>query len=91
VTTEGTLDHFDKLLKGACPNHTFPVKHMYKVCSLIKRFFTGGSKKWEQKKPNVETDDIGEKEGGFPSPDGCLMIFGGPEAYVSKRRQKLER
>ena len=63
---------------------------MYKDCSLKKHFFTDGSKKCKQKKkPKVEADDVGEKDGDFPSPDGCLMIFGGPEAYGSKRRQKL--
>ena len=30
-------------------------------------------------------------DGGFPTPDGCLMIFGGSTAYDSKRRQKLAR
>ena len=59
---------------------------MYKDCSLMKRFFTGGSKKWEQKKAKAEADDAREKDDGFPLPDGCLMIFGGPEAYGSKRR-----
>ena len=84
---ERTPDHFDKLLEGPCPNHAFPIKHMYKDCSLMKRFFTGGSKKWEKKKkPEAEADDTGEKDGGFPSLDGYLMIFGGPEAYGSKRR-----
>ena len=84
--TEGTPDHFDKLLEGPCPNHAFPIKHMYKDCSLMKRFFTGGSKKWEQKKkPEAEADDTGEKDDSFPSLDGCLIIFGGPEAYGSKR------
>ena len=78
---KGTPDHFDKLLKGPCPNHAFPIKHMYKDSSLMKRFFTGGSKKWEQKKkPEAEADDGREKEGGFPSPDGCLKIFGGAKA-----------
>ena len=53
----------------------------------MKCFFTGGSKKWEQKKkPEEKADDAREKDGGFPLPDGCLMIFGGPEAYGSKRR-----
>ena len=60
---------------------------MYKDCSLMKCFFTDGSKKWEQKKkPEVEADDAREKDGGFPSPDGCLMIFGGLKAYGSKHR-----
>ena len=85
--TEGTLDHFEKLLKGPCLNHAFPIKHMYKDSSLMKRFFISGSKKWEQKKkPEAEADDAGEKDGGFPSSDGCLMIFSGPEAYGSKHR-----
>ena len=78
----GNPDHFDKLLEGPCPNHAFPVKHMYKDCSLMKRFFTGGSKKWEQKKPKVEADDAGEKDGGFPFLDGCLMIFKHPDSIT---------
>ena len=83
---KGTPDHFDKLLEGPCPNHAFPIKHMYKDCSLMKHFITGGSKKWEQKKkPEAEADDAGERDDGFPLPDGCLMLFGGPEAYGSRR------
>ena len=42
---EGTLDHFEKLLEGPCPNHAFPVKHLYKDCVLMKRFLSGGSNK----------------------------------------------
>ena len=34
--TEGTLNHFKKLLEGPCPNHAFPVKHLYKDCSLMR-------------------------------------------------------
>ena len=69
------------------PKPRLPFKHMYKDCSPMKRFFTGGSKTWEQKKkPEVKANDAREKDGGFPLLDGCLMIFGGPEAYGSKRR-----
>ena len=58
----------------------------------MKRFFAGSSKKWKQrKKPEAETDDAGEKDGGFPEADGCLMIFGRPETYDSKHQQKLAR
>ena len=34
--TEGTLNHFEKLLEGACPYHAFPVKHPLKDCSLMR-------------------------------------------------------
>ena len=43
--TEGTLDHFEKLLEGPCLNHAFPIKHLYKDCILMKRFLSGGSNK----------------------------------------------
>ena len=42
---EGTSNHFEKLLEGPCPNHTFPVKHLYKDYILMKWFLSGGSNK----------------------------------------------
>ena len=42
---EGTPDHFEKLLEGPCPNHAFPIKHLYKDCILMKRFLSRGSNK----------------------------------------------
>jgi len=88
--TEGTSDHFEKLLEGPCPNHAFPVKHLYKDCGLMKQFLSEGSNKGEHgKDSNPTTDDTKEKDGGFLMPDGCLMIFRGLEAYDSKRRQKV--
>ncbi|XP_072148517.1 uncharacterized protein [Setaria viridis] len=57
----------------------------------MKRYFVGnpvkGNRRW---KPDEEKKDDEEKEDGFPKVDGCFMIFGGPAAYDSKRRQKLE-
>ena len=44
-----------------------------------------------RKDPDPTADDAEEKDGNFPTPDGCLMIFGGSEAYDSKRRQKIAR
>ena len=48
--TEGTLNHFKKLLEGPCPNHVFPIKHLYKDCGLMKQFLSGGSNKGEHRK-----------------------------------------
>jgi hypothetical protein len=88
--TEGTPDHFEKLLKGPCLNHAFSVKHLYKDCALMKRFLSGGSKKGDQRrKPKPVADDAEEKDGYFSTIDGCLMMFGGTVAYDSKRYQKL--
>jgi hypothetical protein len=90
--TEGTPDHFKKLLKGSCLNHAFPLRHLYKDCALMKQFLSGGSKKGDQRrKPGPEADDDEEKDGGFPVTYGCLMIFDGTTTYDSKRHQKLMR
>ena len=84
--TEGTLDHFEKLLEGPCLNHAFPVKHLYKDCVLMKRFLSGGSNKGEHRKePKLTVDDVEGKDGRFSMPDGYLMIFRGSVAYDSKR------
>ena len=85
--TEGTPNHFEKLLEGPCSNHAFPVKHLLKDYGLMQRFLSGGSNKGEQgKDPAPTMDDAEEKDDGFPMPDGCLMIFGGSAAYDSKHR-----
>jgi hypothetical protein len=84
---EGTLNHFKKLLEGPCSNHAFPIKHLYKECGHMKLFLSGGSNNGEHEKdPDPTTNDAEGKDGGFPMPDGCLMIFGGLTAYDSKRR-----
>ena len=83
--TKGTPDHFEKLLEGPCPNHAFPVKHLYKDCVLMKRFLSGGSNKGEHRKePKPAADDAEGKDGRFFMLDGCLMIFGGSVAYDSR-------
>ena len=56
------------------------------------RFLSRGSNKGEHGKDLAPTtDDAEEKDDGFPTPNGCLMIFGGSAAYNSKRRQKVAR
>jgi len=58
----------------------------------MKRFLSGGfNKGGHGKDPKPTVDDVEERVGGFPTPDGCLMIFGGLAAYDSKRRQKVAR
>ena len=53
----------------------------------MKRFLSGGSNKGEHRKePKPAAYDAEEKDGGFPTLDGCLMIFGGLAAYDSKHR-----
>jgi hypothetical protein len=36
-------DYFEKLLEAAHLNHTYPVKHKLKECTIIKNFMTSGA------------------------------------------------
>ena len=84
---EGTPNHFEKMLEGLCPNYAFLVKYLLKDCGLMRKFLAGSANKGEQgKEPAPTTDDAEERDDGFPTPDSCLMIFGGSTAYDSKRR-----
>ena len=86
-----TPDFFEKKWNGPCPNHTFPVKHLYKDCSLMRKFMSPG--KGSQKKATgaADPENGNDADGGFPETDGCLMIFPDPEARGSKRSTKVER
>ena len=41
--TEGTPNHFEKMLEGPCPNHAFPAKHLYMDCGLMRKYLAGGA------------------------------------------------
>ena len=83
---EGTLNHFKKMLEGLCPNHAFPVKHLLKDYGLMRKFLAKSTNKGEQgKEPAPAADDTEEKDDGFPTPNGCLMIFRGSAAYDFRR------
>ena len=34
---QGLPDHFNKLMDGPCPNHNYPINHLYKDCQLLRR------------------------------------------------------
>jgi hypothetical protein len=50
VAAGETPDHFEKIMEKLCPNHALLVKHLYKVCTLMKKYLSGGTRKGEQKK-----------------------------------------
>ena len=59
----------------------------YAKLGVTKPFVSGGSNKGEHRKePKPAIDDAEGKDGGFPTLDGCLMIFGGSAVYNSKHR-----
>jgi hypothetical protein len=37
------MDHIEKILEDTCSNHTYPIKHKLRDCSMMKSFMTLGS------------------------------------------------
>lgn len=87
-----TPDHFEKMWNGPCPNHRFPVTHLYKECSLMKKFVR---KEGAKAGPKADVDPANRDDKGdedeFPETNGCLMIIPGPESRGSRRSSKVER
>jgi hypothetical protein len=85
-------DHFEKLLESPCTNHEGPVQHKLKDCRLLKNFLDGTLKRGAPK-PNEGKDDapIEGDDAAYFEDGRVMMIFGGPDAYGSKRQQKLTR
>jgi hypothetical protein len=36
-------NHFKKLLEATCPNHTYPVRHKLKECTMMNNYMTTGT------------------------------------------------
>jgi hypothetical protein len=60
------------MLEKPYPNHVFPVKHLYKDCTLLKKYLSGGSRKGEQKKkPDARDGDAEGNDDGFPDTEAA--------------------
>ena len=85
---QGLPDHFNKLMGSLCTNHAYSIKHLYKDCELLKCFLlqAGGPKEGDDKEAAAKKGGAVGKDGdGFPEPEECIMIFGGPDAVWTKR------
>ena len=74
-------------MESRCTNHTYPVKHLYKDCELVKRFLRQATKPKEGKGKEEATTKggaAGKDEDGVPDPKECLMTFAGSDAIHSK-------
>jgi hypothetical protein len=69
VTRGVTIDHFEKLLEETCPNHSYPVKHKLRDCSMMKSFMTSGSLS-----RGMEVDEIPDEGDAMPFPRECAVM-----------------
>jgi hypothetical protein len=67
-------DHFKRLLKEACPNHAYHVRHKLNNCDVMRSFMTSGSLTW--------CAELDENPGGsdttpFPGENALMAVYGG--------------
>jgi hypothetical protein len=68
------MDNLKKLLKEACPNHVFPIKHNLRDCNMMKNFMISGSltRGMELNEVPDESDTI-----PFLGEATVMMVYGG--------------
>jgi hypothetical protein len=60
------------LLEVTCPNHTYPVKHKLKKCTMMKKYMTTGTSA-RRRKP--ECDSVGKAAAPFPEEKAVLSVY----------------
>jgi hypothetical protein len=65
-------NHFKRLLKVACLNHAYPIKHMLKDCGIIKNFMTS----WSLTGSKEPKGEPGEKDvTPFRGEDAVMKVY----------------
>jgi hypothetical protein len=67
-------DHFNRLLEEACPNHTYPIRHKFKDCGMMRSFMTSRSLTW-----GAELDEVPDESDTtlFPEENAVVMVYSG--------------
>jgi hypothetical protein len=63
------MDHFVKLLKETCLNHTYSIKHKLRDCGLMNSFMTTGSLPW-----GMEIDEAPTEGDATPFPREAMAM-----------------
>src|SRR5438128_8897599 len=84
------MDDFEKVMESSCPFHT-KGKHSAKDCFTLKAYVERNSKIPARDQDGPDRNPSQRQVGlEFPDPEHQLnMIYGGLDAYESKRKQKL--
>jgi hypothetical protein len=67
-------DQFEKLLDATYPNHTYPVGHKLKECTMMKNHMTTGTFTRVNK---PEGDLTGKTTTPFPKEKAAMLMYGG--------------
>jgi hypothetical protein len=79
-------DHLKRLLKEACPNHAYPIRHKLKDCDMMMSFMTSGFPTWGT---GLDEDPGGSDMMHFPRENTVMMVCEGRpplgRCHVSKQ------
>jgi hypothetical protein len=68
------IDHFERLLEEACPNHAYLIKDKLKDYGTMKNFMTSGSHTQDKELD----EDLGESDSTpFNEENAVMMVYGG--------------
>jgi hypothetical protein len=68
------MDHLKRLLKEACPNLAYPIRHKLKDCDMMKGVMISGSLTYGMK---LEDDPGRSDTMSFPREDAIIIVYGG--------------
>jgi hypothetical protein len=68
------IDHFERLIKGAYPNHAYPIQHEPRDYDMMKNFMTSGSLTKNRK---LMEDPGGSDTTPFSAEDVIMMVYVG--------------
>jgi hypothetical protein len=68
------IDHIERLLEEACPNHSYPIKHKLRGYGMMKNFMVLGSLT-----RGIGLDEASRESDAapFPNEDTVMMIYDG--------------
>jgi hypothetical protein len=68
------IDHFERLIEEACPNHSYPIKHKLKDYDMMKKFRVLG---YLTQGMELNEDPSGSDTMCFPKEDAVVMVYDG--------------
>jgi hypothetical protein len=87
------VQKFDEIMNQTCQNHSFSVNHLARDCHTYKcEIIEAGKGKMKGGRlKKGKGDAVEDDEDGYPNIKGVMIIFGGPQAYKDRCREKVTR
>jgi hypothetical protein len=75
------VDHFENLLEATFPNHTYPIRHKLKECTMMKNYLT--------MRTFAKGNSMGKAAAPLSEEKAVMSIYGRPNPHELRCRRKL--